>query len=101
MEYSWAMKHKMRVQTVIWDYERRGILPDKQVEVAQGLVCMWLVCGSYAAMVRVGRTTIAGESLYLNTYSAQEIADDILPRASAELVTAAAESARRNYGLAV
>ena len=74
------MKTNMTARTLIADFERRGIRPDRTEAVKQGRLSLFLVCNEFAAMLRLpdGRTTLRSSSLYINTYSPQEIADDLM-----------------------
>jgi len=75
--------HPLNACTLISDFERRDIAPDKTVAVTQGTLLLWLVCNSFAAMVRLhdNKTTARGIDLYINTTTPQEIAGDVLRKA--------------------
>ena len=79
------MKYNISASGVVQDYQRRNINPDKIKKVKQGLLLMWQFGNEYVCELRLGaistkRTTgeisITGGE-YVNTYSPQEIADDI------------------------
>lgn len=74
------MRCTITARTLIGDYERRKIAPDESHEVKQGTLKLWLTCNLFAALLYLPdqRTSIRSEFLYINTYSPQEIADDVM-----------------------
>ena len=79
------MKHTTNASAIVQDLHRRGIKPDKIEDVNQGVLLMWQFCNSYVCELRLDTKTTkkqAGDwsisgGCYINTYSAQEIADDL------------------------
>lgn len=71
------MKITINAPSVINDFNRRGIKPDKEVMVSQGLLQIWLLNQSYLGQVVSGDMRYLGTQAYINTYTPQEIADDI------------------------
>lgn len=74
---------------VVADFVRRGITPDRVEAVEQGLLLMWQIRQSYICDLRYGAESVEpvpGEwsyqgGAYINTYSPQEMADDMARRA--------------------
>ena len=81
------MKTKINATSIARDYQRRNIKADYEHAVTQGLLLVWVVCNNYVCELRLGANKselksgdicINSECAYINTYSAQEIADDII-----------------------
>jgi hypothetical protein len=84
--------HQMKINisgtSVVRDYLRRDIAPDRVETVEQGLLLMWLFCNSYVCEMRSGAKSLEREpgelaiagGPYINTYSPQEIANDLVAR---------------------
>ena len=81
------MKNKLSAAQVVNDYNRRGINPDHISKVAQGTLLKWLVCNDFVCELLIncddyqgqktpGQISVLGGG-YINTYTDQEIADDM------------------------
>jgi hypothetical protein len=80
------MNNEIRVgiPSVVKAFRMRGIAPDETHKVAQGKLNLWLFCHDYIGELIIGndgRTPgdilMTSDCAYINTASAQEIADDI------------------------
>jgi len=83
---------------IVQDYTRRGIAPDRTEPVKQGFLKMWLWCNSYVVELYVDNldgtlkpdtVALTNHSAYINTYSPQEIADDVCKMQNYKTVAAA------------
>lgn len=85
------MKNKVSAAAVVNDYNRREIKPDYVRKVAQGTLLKWLLCNDFVCELLVncddynghkkpGQISVLGGA-YMNTYTDQEIADDMEQKA--------------------
>lgn len=95
-------KYELSAATVVQDFNRRGIAPDWEHDVKQGILRLWRINNSLIAELYIksdsgksipGTISIRGSSRYVNTTSPQEIADDLtvenkLSKVDIELINA-------------
>ena len=69
---------------IVQDYNRRKISPDSVTPVTQGTLRLWIWCNSYIAELYIGgpdlkpgMVQLTSKTAYMNTMSAQEIADHV------------------------
>lgn len=75
----------IKAAMVVSEFHRRGLAIDRIEKVSQGLLLMWLFCNEYVCELRFGADTIESKpgewkvsgGGYINTYTPQEIANDI------------------------
>jgi len=72
------MKYQILAATVIQDFNRRGIPPDWEHEVTQGIIKLWRLNQKLLPELHIGKTIITGKCSYVNTLSPQDIADDLM-----------------------
>lgn len=86
-------KQQITGSGLVEDFNRKKINPDKEVVVNQGYLRMWHYCDAYVAELYCGSKDgklIPGmvsirDGAYLNTYTPQEIADDLVGDKTSDL----------------
>ncbi len=79
------MKNNINGASIVNDFLRRKIEADKIEPVSQGLLLMWLLNNSYVCELRINAENTNRQPAevsikdgeYINTYTPQEIADDM------------------------
>lgn len=80
-------KYEVSASAIVQDFNKRGIVPDWQYTVAQGILRVWLFCNSFVVELYInsnngesipGTLQITSKYIYVNTLSPQDIADDLI-----------------------
>ncbi len=80
-------KYDISASSVVQDFNRRGIAPDWQHEVEQGILRLWRINNNLIAELYIdsndgesipGTIKITGRSMYVNTLAPQNIAEDLM-----------------------
>lgn len=73
-------KKTIYASEVIQDFKRRGIAPDAEHEVANGHMKLWKLNETFLPELEINDRILTGINAYPNTFSPQEIAEDIAKR---------------------
>lgn len=71
-------KYNITAAAVASDFSRRGIKPDQECIVTQGILKLWRLNQEYIGELRLNDLIITSQSSYYNTISPQDIADDMM-----------------------
>lgn len=89
------MKYPVSGSGFVQELNRRKISQDKTVTVKQGMLRMWLYCGSYVVELYCGSNdgvlkpgmALISDGAFINTYSPQEIADHLTGGKEADIAS--------------
>lgn len=71
---------------IVRDYWIRNITHDETHQVEQGELLLWIWNGLYVGELMIGDIYLSGQSVYRNTNTPQEIADDIYENAGDDVI---------------
>ena len=71
-------KHAILATQIVQDFKRRGIAPDWEHKVNQGIIKLWRLNQQLIPELSIGKTIITGKNAYTNTVTPQDIANDLI-----------------------